>query len=256
MMRSTMNTKAKKWERAAAVLLAILLWQLCATALGNRLLLASPAAVFQRLCQLSAEKEFYASVLFSFRRIVTGFLLGLLGGTLLAVPASRFRWAEILLWPYLTIVKTTPVVSFIILCMIWLEAKNLSVFISFLMVLPIIYTNMLEGIRRRDKKLLEMGQVFRLPPLRRLLFLSLPQLKPYLLSACSLSLGLSWKAGIAAEVIAIPTGSMGERLYEAKLYLSSADLFAWTVVLIAMSILFEKLFLWLIHGLYGRLERF
>lgn len=123
------------------------------------------------------------------------------------------------------------------------------------MVVPIVYTNLLEGIRETDPKLLQMARVFGVRPLRRVLYIYLPQLRPYLLTAASISLGLSWKAGIAAEVIGIPEGSIGERLYEAKVYLSSADLFAWTVVIIAISILFEKLFLLLLQRGYARLQR-
>lgn len=247
--------KSKKWEKAAAILLALLLWQGAAAALDSRLLLASPVSVWERLLSLCTESTFYSSVLFSFRRIVTGFLLALCGGTALAVLASRFHWIEVLLFPYLSIIKATPVASFIILCLIWLDSASLSIFISFLMVLPIVYTNMLQGIRETDPNLLEMARVFHLPIRRRLLYLYLPQLKPYLLSACSVSLGLSWKAGIAAEVIGVPDGSIGERLYEAKIYLSSADLFAWTIIIICISILFEKLFLSLLRKAYAGLER-
>ena len=186
-------------------------------------------------------------------------VLGLTGfaSSLIAVPLLAWRWplAEVLLWPYVTFIKTTPVASFIILCLIWLDSANLSVFISFLMVLPIVYANMLEGIRQTDPKLLEMARLFRVSPGRRLFYIYLPQLRPYLMTACSVALGLSWKAGIAAEVIGIPDGSIGERLYEAKVYLNSADLFAWTVVIIAVSIVFEKLFLLLLRRGYARLWR-
>ena len=237
------------------MLLALLVWQLAAASLASSLLLVSPLRVLGRLCGLVREPQFYAAVGFSFVRIVAGFLLGLGCGTLLAVAASRWHLAEVLLWPYVTVIKTTPVASFIILCLIWLDSSSLPVFISFLMVLPIVYANMLEGIRQTDQKLLEMAKLFRVGAGRRLLYIYLPQLRPYLITACSVALGLSWKAGIAAEVIGIPDGSIGERLYEAKVYLSSADLFAWTVVIIAVSIAFEKLFLWLLRAGYRRLEQ-
>lgn len=237
------------------MLLALLVWQLAAASLASSLLLVSPLRVLERLCGLVREPQFYAAVGFSFVRIVAGFLLGLGCGTLLAVAASRWHLAEVLLWPYVTVIKTTPVASFIILCLIWLDSSSLPVFISFLMVLPIVYANMLEGIRQTDQKLLEMAKLFRVGAGRRLLYIYLPQLRPYLITACSVALGLSWKAGIAAEVIGIPDGSIGERLYEAKVYLNSADLFAWTVVIIAVSIAFEKLFLWLLRAGYRRLEQ-
>ena len=238
-----------------AVVLAVAVWQIGAMALNAPLLLVTPLTVAVRLGELLTEPDFYAAVGFSFVRIIAGFFLGFAAGTLLAVLASRWHLAEVLLWPYVTFIKTTPVASFIILCLIWLDSANLSVFISFLMVLPIVYANMLEGIRQTDPKLLEMARLFRVSPGRRLFYIYLPQLRPYLMTACSVALGLSWKAGIAAEVIGIPDGSIGERLYETKVYLNSADLFAWTVVIIAVSIVFEKLFLLLLRRGYARLWR-
>ena len=138
---------------------------------------------------------------------------------------------------------STPVASFIILCLIWIPSKNLSVFISFLMVLPVIYTNILEGIRQTDSKILEMAKVFQVNPERRIRYIYVSQVLPYFLSACRLSLGMCWKAGVAAEVIGVPSGSIGEKLYNAKIYLNTPDLFAWTIVIIVISFVFEKCFL-------------
>ena len=188
-------------------------------------------------------------------RIASGFLLALAAGSLLAIIAGRYSFAEMILWPFIATIKSVPVASFIILCLIWLSSKNLSVFISFLIVLPIIYQNTLQGIKSTDKKLLEMAAVFRIGLFRRLKYIHIPNIKPYLISACSVSIGMSWKAGIAAEVIGIPDGSIGKRLYEAKIYLNSGDLFAWTTVIVAISIAFEKLFLFLLKKAYVLLEK-
>jgi NitT/TauT family transport system permease protein len=114
---------------------------------------------------------------------------------------------------------------------------------------------MLQGIKSTDGKLLEMAGIFRVGWLKKLKYIYLPHLKPFLVSACSISIGLSWKAGIAAEVIGIPDGSIGEKLYEAKIYFSSGDLFAWTAVIVTISILFEKLFILALKQLFARLER-
>ena len=59
---------------------------------------------------------------------------------------------------------------------------------------------------------------------------------------------------IAAEIIGIPKGSIGENLYNAKIYLETPDLFAWTFVIIAVSVLFEKIFQWLLSLLAHRLS--
>lgn len=244
-----------KLQRVGAVLLTLLVWQLGAWALGQRLLLPGPVTVARRLAELVGEGGFLSSVGFTLGRIALGFLAGALLAAALGALAARYRAAEILLRPVMTAVKSVPVASFVILVLIWLGSERLSVFIAFLMVLPVVYTGVLQGLKSADVQLLEMARVFHLGPGNRLRLVLLPALKPYLLSSCGVAAGLAWKAGVAAEVIGIPDGSIGERLYEAKVYLSSPDLFAWTVVVVALSAVFEKLFLALMKLGYRRLER-
>ena len=152
-------------------------------------------------------------------------------------------------------VKSVPVASFIILALVFLTSRKLNSFISFLMVLPIVYGNLLEGLKSKSRPLDEMARMYHVPRLRRLIYIELPQLKPYLLSAVSLALGMGWKSGIAAEVIGIPTGSVGERLYQAKVYLDTSELYAWTLAILLISMLFEKGLMALLKGAYARLER-
>jgi NitT/TauT family transport system permease protein len=194
-------------------------------------------------------------VFFSFIRIVSGFLLALVLGILLAALASRFRMFSVLLQPLITVIKSTPVASFIILCLVWIPSRNLSVFISFLMVLPVIYTNISQGIQDTDQKLLEMAEVFSIGTGKKIVYIYVSQVLPYLLSGCSLALGLCWKAGTAAEVIGVPAGSIGEKLYHAKIYLNTPDLFAWTIVIIGVSYLFEKCFLLMLGAIVRKIER-
>lgn len=234
---------------------ALLLWQILAVLLAQELLLVSPIDVAIRLAELVVTAPFWNSVAFSLLRITAGFFLALVTGIVLAVIAGHVKVIEILLWPYMAAVKATPVASFIILSLIWLGSRGLSVLIAFLMVLPIVYTNILHGIQSTSPKLLEMANLFGVSRVRRMYYIYIPHLKTYLLSACGVAIGLAWKAGIAAEVIGIPSGSIGERLYEAKIYLSSADLFAWTVAVVLLSVVFEKLFVHLIKLAYNRMER-
>ena len=135
----------------------------------------------------------------------------------LALAAGRWPVVEVLLRPYVLAIKAVPVASFIILALIWMRTSALPLFISFLMVFPILYTNVLAG--------------------------------------CAAALGMSWKAGVAAEVIGVVAGSLGERLYDAKIYLQTADLLAWTAVIVALSALFERLVLALLRRGFRRLER-
>lgn len=254
MMTTTMSSKITL-QRAGAILFALALWQLAAIILDERILLVGPIDVLLRMTAIYKEELFFSAIWFSFRRIVLGFFLGFSLGVILAILSGKFHILEILLWPFVITIKSVPVASFVIISLIWLTASELSIFISFLMVFPVIYTNTLQGIKSTDPKMLEMASVFHLSFGRRLLYVHLPQLKPFLLSACSVALGLSWKSGIAAEVIGIPDGSIGEMLYQSKIYFATEDLFCWTLIIVLISVSFEKLFIRVLKSLFAGLER-
>ena len=241
--------------KALAVIFALLIWQTAAVAVDQSILLVSPIDVALRLTTIWQVEGFASSIWFSFYHIAGGFLLALVSGILLAALSGRFRWVETALWPFMITVKTVPVASFVVICLIWLSAQNLSVFISFLIVLPVVYGNVLQGIKSEDGKMLEVAEVFRMPVLRRILYIHMPQLKPFILSACATALGMSWKAGIAAEIIGTPDGTIGKQLYYAKIYLDTDDLLCWTVIIVIVSVAFEKLFMLALRAAYRRLER-
>lgn len=233
----------------------LLLWQLGAMALGQRLLLPSPAEVLVCLARLVVTADFWRSVGWSAARIFSGFLIACAAGIMLAGLSARFLAVRELLCPLVTAVKAVPVVSFIILALVWLPSRQLSLFISALMVFPTVYLNLLEGVDQTDRRLLEVARVFRVPPGRRLRDIYLPQALPWFRSACSLGLGLCWKSGVAAEVIGLPGGSVGERLYNAKVYFETPELFAWTVTVVAVSAVFEKLILGLLDRIGAKEAR-
>ena len=257
MMRST--TKNKKRAKGIktgplwAALFWLVLWQGASMVLNSRLLLPSPLETLAALTRLCGEEGFWAAVFFSFARIAAGFFLGTLAGAAASVAAYIFSAVRVLLSPLLFAVKATPVASFIILALVWFDSGNLAVFISFLMVMPIVYTSCLEGLCSADPLLLEMADVYHVSFFKRARAIYLPAVAPFFSSACQLGLGLAWKSGIAAEVIGLPAGSIGEGLYEAKLYFATGELFAWTVVIVLLSILFEKSVLWLLNSLEKRM---
>ena len=211
MMRSITSNKNKR-EKILAILFWLVLWQLASFWIGQELLLVPPGRVAWTLLQLVREADFWATVSYSLLRIVGGFLLAIVAGIVLAVFSAASSLARALLSPFFGVVKSVPVASFIILVLIWAGSGSLSVVISFLMVLPFIYTNVLDGILHTDPKLLEMAGVFRISMIRRARAIYMPQTMPYFRAACKVGLGMCWKSGIAAEVIGLPTGSIGERL--------------------------------------------
>ena len=187
---------------AGAFWLAI--WQLAAIALGSELLLPGPAAVLARLVEMAPQPAFWARVGFSLVRIAGGFALGAVYGTVGAFAGARRRIVEELLAPLMALAKSVPVASITVLALIWLRAANLAVLVVLLVVLPIVYENVLQGLRATDGKLEEAARLYHVPPVRRLRFLVMPTLFPYLSTALALGLSTAWKAGVAAEVFGIP----------------------------------------------------
>ena len=253
MNRSFLNNLFLK--KAVAVLLALVLWQVVSMIVGMDMLLASPLKVLERLSTIWREKDFLSTVLFSVCRIFGGFLLAFLAGICLALLAGQFRSLEILLWPYVVTIKSVPIASFIILCLIWFSYSQMTVFIAFLIAFPVIYSNVLQGIRSTDPLLLEMAEIYKVRGFRKLFYIQLPGIMPFLTSACSVAIGMSWKAGVAAEVIGVINGSIGQKLYDAKIYFQNADLLSWTLIIIALSVVGEKLFVLLLRTLYRKAVR-
>lgn len=258
MLSTTQNKKVKnKKKEAIATLCAVAfwlsVWHFVSVWVDSEIILISPIQVVETLFTVVRDPAFFATVGHSALRILGGFFAAMGLGVALAWVSSRVWIVETLLRPITAVIKATPVASFIILVLLWFSSRNLSVIISMLMVFPVIYTNTLEGIRRTDLKLLEMAKVFHMPLSRRILYIYLPAVIPYFVSACSVSLGLCWKSGIAAEVIGTPAGSIGELLYSAKIFLQTGELLAWTVVIVVISVAFEKLFMFLLKTLVKKL---
>lgn len=218
----------------------LLLWQLAALWVGEELLLPAPLPVLRRMAALLFRGEFWGSCAHSLGRVLLGFLLGVAVGFALAVVSTAIPPARSFLAPAMAAVKATPVASFVILALVWIRGQNLSVFISFLMVLPLVWQNVSQGIAAADPALLEMAAVYRLPWGARLRAVYLPAVLPHFLSALRVGMGFAWKAGIAGEVIAIAPRSIGLELYNAKAYLEMPDLFAWTGFIILLSVALER----------------
>jgi len=237
------KTKKRRIQILAASVFWLGVWQAAAVAIGQEVFLVSPVQAIGTLVELLPQAEFWQRIGFSAGRILLGFGLGVVVSGFLAAAAQAWHAAEVLLAPVLQLVKATPVASFIILALVWVSGSSLSVLISFLMVLPVLYSAVRTGIGSADRQLLEMAQVFRLPLGRRLRAVWLPAVLPAFQQGCSVALGICWKSGVAAEVIGLPDGSIGDALYRAKITLSTGELFAWTFVIILLSAVFEKLFL-------------
>lgn len=230
-------------QRAAILLFWLLLWQGLAWRMGKPIFLVGPWEVAQALLRLGGSPGFWRAAFSSLGRIGAGFSLAFAAGIGCGGAGYALPWFEALLAPVVSLMKTVPVASFVILALIWAGAENLAVIISFLVVFPILYLNTVAGLRSTDRQLLEMAQVFRVRTFSKIWRIYRPALAPYLISACQVALGMAWKSGIAAEVIGTPEHSIGEQLYMAKVFFSTDELLAWTAVVVALSFLFERVIL-------------
>lgn len=209
--------------------------------MGQELLLPAPLVVFERLCQLAATAEFWQTSELSLIRIFSGILAGTAAGLLFAWLTKASAVCDWILTPMIKIVRATPVVSFIILVMLWVTRIYVPGLISAMMVMPVIWGNVSEGIRETDKGLLETAKIYRFGRLKTLRLVYIPSVAPYFSSGLKTSLGLAWKSGVAAEVLCLPRPSIGTELYNSKLYLETPSLFAWSATVIVLSYVVEKL---------------
>ena len=242
-----MSAKLRKTLRTLAVVLFwLLIWQLAAALAGQELLLPSPLRVARELIRLAGGAEFWLTVAQSIRRVLTGIVSAVLLGILLALLTHKSAALRALLSPVMTLVKSTPVASFIILALVWLGRDVVPPVIAALMVLPVVWANVSQGLDGIDPQLLELAQVCRLPRGRVFRRIMLPSVLPHLRAALCSALGLGWKAGVAAEILTVPARSIGKRIYEAKIYLETTELFAWTAAVVLLSLIIEGLLLRLV----------
>ncbi len=215
-------------------------WQGLVMIVDNPLLLPPIPLVFKRIWELLGSSQFWLITATSLGRILLGVICAMVLGVLLALATSRSALLRALFSPLLTVIKSTPVASFIILLILWVGRDILPSVIVVLMALPVVWSNVSTGISETDIRLIEMARVFRFSLWRRLRRVYVPSVMPHFLAACRSCLGLAWKAGVAAEVLTVPAVSIGKMLYESKLYWETQDLFAWTAVVIICSLIIEK----------------
>lgn len=239
-------------SKLLAVLFWFFLWEGAAILFRDSIVFVGPFSVLKSLVFQARTLVFWLSLGNSMCRIMGGFLISFAAALLLGSLAFWHSWLKILLEPAVLLLKSVPVASFVVLLLILMGSKNLSTAIVILTSFPMLYTGVLSGLSQTDPKLLEMAQVFDMNPLKECLFLYRPALLPFLTGSSQTALGMSWKSGTAAEIIGVPAHSIGEQLYMSKIYLNTASLFAWTTMIILLSLVFEKLFLYLLKKAAGK----
>ena len=214
-------------------------WLVLAAVVKNGLLLPGPVAVFSRLGELALTEKFIISVLKSVGNVMLGFITGNILGIAVGIISGVSEDFETFIRLPMTVIKATPVASFIIIILVWLGRDLTPACTSFLIVLPIIWENVAAGVKKADRALIEMATVFRLRPSARLKYIYLPQILPVYTASVKSGIGLAWKAGVAAEVLVAARNTLGGQIYNSKITLEITDLFAWTTAVVIASLIIE-----------------
>ena len=246
-------TIKKILKTALTIIFWLGLWHFAYISVDLDILIPAPLDVFKRLFEFLPDGNFWLSIFNSFKGITWGYIIGVIVGSTFGIITAFSSALNALLKPVLTAVKTTPVVSFIILALVWLSKTTVPVFITVLMVMPVVWANVTNSIINTDKELVEMANTYDFGLKKKLKLIFLPSAVPAFVSACKTAVGLGWKAGIAAEVLCTPQNSIGINLRNSQVYLETVDLFSWTAVIIILSLILEKALVTILDLLFKKI---
>lgn len=221
----------------------IIVWALVSHTISNKILLPSPIEVLNTLYELIFKKSYWTSIINSMLQVILGLLLGVNLGIILAILSYKINVIKIFLSVPFSVIKSMPIASIVVTLLIWMKSKYLPIFVASFVVLPNIYFNMLEGLFSVDYKLLQMAEVFNVKKYKKIKYIYLESLKPFLIPSIVISTGISWKSAISAEVMGLSVNTIGEQIYYSKLYLDTKELFAWSITIVILSKLFESIFI-------------
>ncbi|WP_138207670.1 ABC transporter permease [Haloimpatiens lingqiaonensis] len=232
----------------------LIIWELGSLFLNKEILLPGPVAVLNKLATLIFQMYFWKSIAYSLLRVFLALLISITIGIVFGILGGVFRIFEEIMEPFMAAVKSTPVMSIIILALVWFKSGNVAIFTAILICFPIIYTNVLEGIKSVDNKIIEMAVLYKAKKFYIIKDIYLPSISTYIISGTLLCLGLGWKVVVASEVLSTPKYSIGINLLNAKTILDTEELFAWTIVVVILSLLLEIIFKKYINRLNSRMS--
>lgn len=251
-MKTSTIFQNNKFKKIIIAFIWLFIWQCIYKAVGKEILIVSPFDVLLNIINKVTEYDFWITCFYSIWRIMKGYFFGVIFGMITAFISYKIKFIYDFLYPFFSILKSTPVASFIILALIWIKTDNVPTFIVFIMTSPIVWTNIYEGLSKTSNELIEVSKIFEFSFFKKLKYIYIPQLIPYISSACTVALGLAWKSGIAAEVISSPKISIGSVIYDSKVYLETLELFTWTAVVVIISIVLEKIIIYFIKNIFER----
>lgn len=236
MMHSILHNKSRKF---LIIIFWIIAWEILSLVINREIYLPSPFSAFKALFDLLKSKDTYITIFYSTYRTLAGFFVSCAAGIIIGYVCGVNEFFHNLFNPLVSIIRTVPVMSIIIIAIMWFKDTNVPIFVAFLMCFPIIWTNTVSGIKSTDIKLLQMCRIYNIKKVRIIKSVYFYSALPYIKASMISALGIGWKVTSAAEVLSLPKYSIGGYLYDSKVYLEIPDLFAWTVIIIFLSHIFE-----------------
>jgi ABC-type nitrate/sulfonate/bicarbonate transport system, permease component len=222
-----------------SLLIMILIWKAMSVSSNSEIILPSPESVFREVIRIVQSSDFLPTVFATIMRAVFAFIFACIMGIIVGMITGFSKLADLIAKPVLLVVMSTPIISFILLALIWFKSNNVPIFATFLMTFPIITVNVSEGIKNIDNGLIEMAKVYKVCRWRILAEIYFPSIASYLTAAISTAVGLGWKVVVTAEVLSQPQLAIGTSLQNAKIYLETSRVLAWTLIAVILSFIFE-----------------
>jgi len=220
-------------------LLYIIVWYSAAAASGNSLIIPYPSSVINDFFSFFLKKSFYLSVLFTLTRFFAAFAFSLFLGVLLPILSISSKRFSNIIKPGILSLRSIPVISMILISLIWFSTDCASIFIGITVMLPIIYINVFDGLSDEKKDYLEFAKVFKISRIKTFRYIYFPSGIEFLFSSMSNAAGIGIKSVIAAEVIAKPILGIGSNMHSAQSYLKISELFAWTMTAVILALIIE-----------------
>lgn len=236
-------------KKMVIIFIWLLIWQGLSMLVSNDILLAGPYETIKALISLCGDRLFYFAIINTQIRIIAGILSAFIFAVSFAALSYKIRLFREFMAPLVSVLKSIPVASFVIILLIWAGNKNVSLFICLMVGFPLIYIPLLGALLNLNKGLKELADLYKMSLLKKIRFMIWPQIKETVISSLKLAIGMGFKSGIAAELIGQPLNTIGNGLYRAKVSLETDRLFAWTLVIVLISYLLEKFVIYILRKL-------
>jgi NitT/TauT family transport system permease protein len=219
----------------------LVIWKAISIGLNSEIILPSPEAVLKEVILIVQSSDFLPTVFATVMRAVFAFIFACISGIIIGIITGFSKFADLIAKPILLAIMSTPIISLILLALIWFKSNNVPIVATFLITFPIITTNVSEGIKNIDNGLIDMAKIYRISHRRILAEIYFPSIASYLTAAISTAVGLGWKVVVTAEVLSQPQLAIGTSLQNSKIYLETARVLAWTFIAVMLSFIFEVL---------------